>query len=198
MNTPTEDKARALELSSLGSERLETLTRALEETRALEGEVWECGSYKGGSALHLAAHCRELGLERSVRLFDTFAGMPHQGEHDIHKVGSFGDTSFESVWTLFGDYPNVVIEQGVIPATFKGLEDARIAVAHIDVDQYQSVLDSLAFIFPRMPIGGWIILDDYNCGSCPGAKIATTEFCNVHIQAIRGEGRGPQVYIVKQ
>ncbi len=70
----------------------------------------------------------------------------------------------------------MTIHAGLIPETFVGLEDSVISLAHIDVDQYQAVLDCLSFIYPRMLKGGWIVLDDYACPGCPGATRAVDEY----------------------
>jgi len=51
-----------------------------------------------------------------------------------------------------------------------------VCFAHIDLDLYQGVLDTLAFVYPRMPTGGVIVCDDYGFASCPGARRAIEEF----------------------
>ena len=63
-----------------------------------------------------------------------------------------------------------------IPDTFAGLSDARFCFAHIDLDLYQGVRDSLDFLYPRLSHGGVIVLDDYGFASCPGARKAVDEF----------------------
>jgi len=57
-----------------------------------------------------------------------------------------------------------------------GLSDARIAMAHIDLDLYQSISDALAFIWPRLSNGGFIVFDDYGHPTCPGARAAVDGF----------------------
>lgn len=52
----------------------------------------------------------------------------------------------------------------------------RIAFAHIDLDIYQSILDSCRFIYPRLSPGGVIVFDDYGFMSCPGAREAVDRF----------------------
>ena len=119
----------------------------------------------------------ENGAEKKLFLFDTFAGMPATDKNrDLHREGDFSDTSAEQV-TAFIDAPNVaVLRKGYIPDTFSGLESHRIAFAHIDLDIYRSVIDSLKFIWPRLSSGGSIVFDDYGFPSCPGALQAVDEF----------------------
>ena len=63
-----------------------------------------------------------------------------------------------------------------MPATFVGLDQVRLCFAHLDVDLYRSVTDCLTFIWPRLAVGGVIVIDDYGFESCPGAKSAVDEF----------------------
>jgi len=122
-----------------------------------EGEIWECGVYKGGTANALA------GFNRKLRLFDTFEGMPEVSEFDnFHKKGDFKAD--------IPDIPNAFIYKGFIPDTFRGLEHCKIGFAHVDVDIYQSVLDCCEFIVPRL--NGIIVFDDYGFRTCKGAKMA--------------------------
>jgi len=128
------------------------------------GEIWECGVYKGGSANALA------GFGRTLRLFDTFNGMPEVSKYDnFHKKGDFKVERIPNI-------KDAKIYKGLIPDTFRGLKDCKIGFAHIDVDIYQSVLDCCKFIVPRLEEGGIIIFDDYGFKTCKGAKKAIDEF----------------------
>ena len=141
-----------------------------------EGEYWECGVYRGGTALLLRQIRDELAPGRSIRLFDSFQGMPETHvSRDVHKAGDFADTSLESVKPLVG-IEGVAYHAGFIPSTFEGLNSDAIAVAHIDLDLYDAILESCKFIYPRMVKGGVMVFDDYGFPSCPGARIAVDEF----------------------
>lgn len=160
---------------------------------ATKGEIWECGVFRGDTALWIRGY---VGAERVLRLFDTFAGMPVSGEHDKHPIGVMNDTSEALVRGRFEGDANTHFHVGVIPATFAGLEDSRISIINIDVDQYQSVKDCLEFAYPRMIQGGWVILDDYGCGDCPGAKKAVDEFLIDKPEMLAWAGAQP--YFIKQ
>lgn len=144
----------------------------------LEGEFWECGVYRGGSA-HLLAEVMSSTSQTPppLRLFDTFAGMPAtDAARDFHSKGDFSDTGVAEVQKRVGPRAFVHYHEGRIPETFMGLESSKIALAHIDVDIYQSVIDSIAFIMPRLARGGIVIFDDYGFPTCPGARQAVDEF----------------------
>jgi O-methyltransferase len=95
---------------------------------------------------------------------------------DLHRKGDFDDTSAEAVRAYVGADNFCILRPGFIPETFQGLESATIALAHIDLDIYKSILDCLNFVWPRLTVGGFLIFDDYGFPSCPGARAAVDEF----------------------
>jgi O-methyltransferase len=150
----------------------------LRQALHIHGDIWECGVYKGGTAAMMAAVLRDQPhLEKKLFLFDTFQGMPAvDSGKDLHQKGDFHDTSAEAVRSYVGGDVFCILRQGLIPDTFKGLESATVAFAHIDVDLYRSIPDSLNFIWPRLARGGFLVFDDYGFPSCPGARAAVDEF----------------------
>jgi O-methyltransferase len=186
-------KGLAMQLSSLGVERLRTLDEAFRGTTHLNGEIWECGVWRGGTSLYMACL---FGKDRTYRLFDTFAGMPCKSVYDSVNIGEMKDCDYNEVVKLFKDYTNCHIYKGIIPFTFDGLQDCKISVAHIDVDNYDSVKACIEFIYPRMEKDGYIIIDDYNDQGCRGAKIAIDNFFSDKPEKVIG-GNGPQVYFIK-
>ena len=130
--------------------------------KSTEGEIWECGVYRGGTANAFA------GFGRTLRLFDTFEGMPDVCEFDNHHRA--GDFKVKGIPQIEG----AEIYKGFIPNTFIGLENCTIGFAHIDVDIYQSVIDCCGFIVPRL--NGIMIFDDYGFRTCKGAKKACDDF----------------------
>ena len=139
------------------------------------GDFFECGVYKGGTAILLAQTANQQG--KRLHLFDTFEGMPEQSaEHDFYKIGDFADTSLESVKRRLKQFENIAFNKGFIPDTFKGYESSQISFAHIDVDQYVSTQNCLEFIYPRMARGGVVVIDDYGKPGTPGSKRAADGF----------------------
>lgn len=137
---------------------------------AVPGEFWECGVHRGKTSVVLRNLLRDTG--RTLRLFDTFAGRPAKGRYDTGRsLTSFDDTSLAAVQALLPE-PFVAWHPGLIPETFAGLEDARIAFAYVDLDLYSSTRDALAFIRPRLVPGGAIVVDDYDDPTWPGVTVA--------------------------
>jgi len=100
----------------------------------VEGEIWECGVYKGGTAAMMANILKDHCSWKRLFLFDTFEGMPDTNPgHDLHKKGDFSDTSLDAVADYIKQPQLCVFRKGFIPETFMGLESLKIAFAHIDV-----------------------------------------------------------------
>lgn len=143
---------------------------------------FELGVYKGGTAGFLADLAAQFNKSLpkhhlTVRLFDTFEGMPETNQrYDYHQLGDFSDTSLEAVQRALGEGEHVSYHPGLIPETFGGLENDRLSFVHVDVDIYQSVLDGCEFVYQRLVPGGIIIFDDYGFPSCPGARKAVDMF----------------------
>ena len=144
----------------------------------IDGDFWECGVFKGGTASMLAELLFKKGESgKRLCLFDTFEGMPDTDPRiDLHRRGDFSDTSLSLVKEAVGHDDLVSYHPGFIPDTFSGLEDAKIVLAHVDVDIYRSVRDCCEFIFPRLCPGGFMTFDDYGVPSCPGARKAVDEY----------------------
>lgn len=171
------EKIRSVSLVS--ADRCWVLYCLARQAIALEGEFWECGVFKGGTAAMLAELIDRAALPagKTLRLFDTFAGMPvTDWSRDFHNQGDFSDTNLAAVKIVVGNRPFVEYEPGFIPQTFAGQESTRVAFAHVDVDIYRSVMDCCSFIFPRLVDGGFMIFDDYGFPSCPGARQAVDEY----------------------
>lgn len=149
----------------------------LNQATHVSGNIWECGVYKGGTAAMIANFLKDSRSSKSLYLFDTFKGMPKtDADRDWHKEGDFSDTSIEAVREYVGCQDVCVYRKGFIPESFAGLEGETIALAHIDVDIYQSIIDCLNFIWPRLSVGGFVIFDDYGWASCPGARRAVDDY----------------------
>lgn len=163
---------------ALGSpDRYYVLLTLLEQALSLEGDVWECGVYKGGTARMMAAFLEDRGSPKRLLLFDTFAGMPATDpSRDWHKQGDFDDTSLDAVREFVGFPERCDYYPGKFPGTFAGLERRAIAFAHIDADIYRSITDCLEFIWPRLAVGGCVVFDDYGFPTCPGARRAVDDF----------------------
>jgi len=153
------NKQKEAPYSLLSPDRLVSIQELLQSVNHLEGDIAEVGCYKGGTGYYL----NKFSNGKKVYLFDTFEGIPMQGELDSHPVGDFGDNPFETVKEYYSDSPNVEVVKGLFPTSTYSVigDDDKFCFVHIDADQYESTIDSLGFFYPRMVKGGIIVCDDW-------------------------------------
>jgi O-methyltransferase len=165
----------------------------------IEGAVVECGVWRGGSSMAAALMLRELGAaDRDLYLFDTFEGMSAPSELD-RRAGS-GVPAAEllatsarqaKVWAYSPldevranlqstGYPTerVRFVQGKVEDTIPEHAPDQIAILRLDTDWYESTRHELEHLFPRLAVGGVLIIDDY--GAWEGARRAVDEFIAAH------------------
>ena len=152
--------------------RLWELWRLVEQAVRLPGDVLEVGVWRGGSGCMMAKRAKMLGSPAKFFLCDTFAGVVKTGAKDtVYVDGEHSDTSFDLVKELVSsmDLDNVELLAGIFPDdTGHIVQDRQFSLCHIDVDVYQSALEVLEWAWPRMPVGGIVVYDDYSFDRCGG------------------------------
>lgn len=161
--------------------RLFFLQSAIRSLENVDGDVAECGTRFGKSALFMIAAANR---PRTFFLFDSFEGLsdPTPGKDTLDsaidsRTGErlFHNPSPESVRERFAGM-DVEILAGWIPTRFGEVEDRAFCLVHIDVDLYEPTRDSLEFFYDRLTPYGMLICDDYGSGNYPGARKAMDEF----------------------
>lgn len=189
---------RAHGLSMVSDERLYATILACRHViqQQIPGDFVECGVFKGGNAIIAAALFKAYGVQRRVWLFDTFLGMTKPTEHDRESStgqeaiveysekdrGSFNEwvycpldqvrAHFEAAGLLSD---KVVFVQGDVLQTLRQSElPDQISVLRLDTDWYESTKIELEVLYPRLSVGGVLLIDDY--GHFSGAQQATDEY----------------------
>ncbi len=156
------------------------LWQLLGQLADVPGDILEVGVWRGGTGALMASRAASLGLDAHVYLCDTWKGMVKSGAADpYYKDGKHDDTSKEIVRTLVEDrlrLSNVTLLQGIFPDdTGAEVTSEQLRLVHIDVDVYQSALDVLDWAWPRVPVGGVVVFDDYGCAATPGVTQLVNE-----------------------
>lgn len=141
------------------------------------GDIIECGSYRGGTAMALAL----ADSNKQVYAFDTFSGMPQVSAADQHKQGDFGDINFDEVLAATKPFANLSLVKGDFASTFSQFLGSRpsgytISALFLDCDLYDSYKLALETFWHRVSPGGICILEDYGVTDCQGATKAIEEF----------------------
>lgn len=147
----------------------------------LEGEVAECGVFRGASAYMMAKAMTQAGRTKRLHLFDSFAGVsePDPGVDGSYWQRGYMACGLDEVAVSLQSYSDrIVFHPGWIPERFAEVDDKRFCFVHIDVDLHQPTHDCLEFFHPRMAAGGIVICDDYGFDTCPGARKAMDDFAS--------------------
>lgn len=153
----------------------------------LNGDVAECGVFRGASAFLLAKGIAAQAPDKRLHLFDSFAGLSEPTETIDGSHWRSGDLacSLAEVASNLVPYANfVAFHPGWVPEGFSEVGDERFCFAHIDVDLFAPTRDALAFFGPRMTPGGLIVCDDYGFETCPGARRAMDEYARASGQTV--------------
>lgn len=160
----------------IGMQRLSSLQHCVETvlTEDIPGDLIECGVWRGGACILMRAVLAAYGdTTRSVWLADSFQGVPRsdplnytadKGIRADFAAGILGVSEAE-VTANFERYGLLDEQVRFLPGWFKDtLLDApidRIAVLRLDGDLYESTIQALDALYPRLSLGGFCIIDDY-------------------------------------
>jgi O-methyltransferase len=173
--------SKAQQKSLVSADRFWVLYSLAKQALKIDGEFCEFGVYKGGSAYFFLQLLKKYDSTKKLNLFDTFEGMIETDDKkDWHKKGDFSDISLKKVESFLEHSNRCKFHAGQIPSTFQNAEFTKIAFAHIDLDLYQPILDTIQFVYPRLSAGGFIVFDDYGFATCPGARQAVDEYFKEH------------------
>ena len=177
----------------IGMQRLTSLQHCVETVLAedIPGDLIECGVWRGGACILMRAVLAAYGDEtRCVWLADSFEGLPRpdtanykadKGMRLDRFAGVLGVSEAE-VRANFQRYGLLDDRVRFLPGWFKDtLHDApidRIAVLRLDGDLYESTIQALDALYPRLSPGGFCIIDDYS--SIKACEQAVTDYRAKH------------------
>ena len=180
----------------------------------VEGDVVECGVFRGGSSKLVALTLSELGDEtRQLYLYDTFTGMTEPTDLDRrlsdgsaaadtwkrHEHATHNDWAYapleavqQVMWSTPYPKDSMHFVKGKVEETIPRVVPERIALLRLDTDWYESTYHEMVHLYPRLVSGGILIIDDY--GSWAGARAAIDEYLTENgitllLHRIDNEGR---------
>ncbi|MBO0675911.1 TylF/MycF family methyltransferase [Mycolicibacterium sp. S2-37] len=177
----------------IGMQRLTSLQHCVETVLEddIPGDLIECGVWRGGACILMRAVLVAYGDHtRSVWLADSFQGVPRsdpanykadRGIRADFAAGILG-VSEEQVRANFARYGLLDDRVRFLPGWFKDtLRDApidRISVLRLDGDLYESTIQALDALYPRLSPGGFCIIDDYS--AVKACEKAVTDYRAAH------------------
>jgi hypothetical protein len=137
----------------------------------LPGDLIECGSFKGGSAVNLSRLAAKTG--RRLHLFDSFEGLPTPQEGDkehlvlselqfhTYEGGAYAGSLAEVKENVrkYGALGVCEFHKGYFNETLPGF-DAQLVFAYVDADLTSSVRDCLKYLWPLLADGSYLFTDE--------------------------------------
>lgn len=169
--------------SMLSLHRLDNVQSCVETVLkdGIPGDFIETGVMRGGTVILMRAILKAHGVtDRNVWAADSFEGLPPP---DVEKypddagaawhLRPLTEVALEYVKRNFERYglldPQVKFLKGWFRDTLAGAPIEKLAILRLDGDLYESTMDALVPLYPKLSPGGFIIVDDYNLPMCKKA-----------------------------
>lgn len=176
----------------IGIKRLDALHYCVEDVldRRVPGDFIETGVWRGGAAIFMRGVLKVRGeTGRTVWAADSFAGVPPPNvqKYPLDAGNNFSDypelaIPLEQVQENFRRYglldDQVRFLKGWFRDTLPRAPIQRLALMRLDGDLYESTIDALTHLYPRLARGGYAIIDDF--GDVPACRQAVVDYRAAH------------------
>jgi O-methyltransferase len=166
-------------LSMLPWSGLEHLHKCLVETvkNNVPGDFIETGAWRGGACMLAKAVYDDLGSSKKIYIADSFEGLPppnvdkyEYDKGDTHYLDKNMVSSYEKVIENFKRFglmdERVIFLKGWFKDTLPNAPIGKISILRMDGDMYESTMDALENLYPKLSIGGYCVIDDFYHKSC--------------------------------
>jgi hypothetical protein len=159
----------------IGLKRLTNLETLIEDIleNDVPGDLLEAGAWRGGATIFMRAVLEAHGVrDRVVWVADSFEGLPPPNPEefpadaglDLSGIEELA-VSVEEVKRNFSRYglldDQVRFLKGWFSDTFPTAPIEKLALLRLDGDLYESTMDTLIPLYPKVSSGGYVIADDY-------------------------------------
>jgi hypothetical protein len=176
----------------VGLKRLDNLQFCVEDVlaRGVPGDLMETGVWRGGAVILMRAILKAHGVtDRWVWAADSFAGLPppNAAQYPLDAGLTLNQcrelaVSLDEVQENFRRYglldDQVRFLKGWFRDTLPTASVRRLAVLRLDGDLYESTMDALSHLYPKLEGGGYVIIDDYH--AIPACRQAVLDYRNRH------------------
>lgn len=161
---------------------LERLLRA-----GCQGSIVEFGCYVGTTSLFIRRLLDAYQYVGAFHVYDSFAGLPEKTAQDASAAGEqfvAGELAatrkgFFQQFKKAGLRPPVVHKAWFAELTPQDVPE-DIMFAFLDGDYYQSIMDSLWLVTPKLTLDAVLVVDDYANEALPGAARAADAWLQAH------------------
>jgi hypothetical protein len=159
---------------------------------AIPGDLIETGVWRGGASIYMRA-CLEAAGDQARRVFlaDSFQGLPEPDpgrpkEAAFHhspvmqKLYKRMAATLEDVRANFAAFDllddRVVFLEGWFKDTLPTAPIDRLALLRLDGDYYDSTMEALTALYPKLSPGGFVIVDDYGEDAWTDCRAAVEDY----------------------
>jgi hypothetical protein len=188
--------------SMVGLNRLGHIQYCIEEVLRddIPGDLLETGVWRGGSCIFMRGVLKAFGVEdRKVWVCDSFRGLPIPNlrkypadRNSLFVLARSLAVSFDQVKANFEKYglldDQVVFVKGWFRDSLPSLPVQRLSLLRLDGDMYESTMDALTNLYPRLSEGGFLIIDDYDIPACRNAIEDYRNAFGINEEVIQREG----------
>jgi O-methyltransferase len=165
----------------IGLKRLDNIQFCIEDIlrNSVPGDLIETGVWRGGAVIFMRAVLKAHGVtDRVVWAADSFEGLPHPSDSNYpqdagdphHTFTDYLGVSLEQVQRNFRRYDlldeQVQFLKGWFKDTLPTAPIQKLSLLRMDGDMYSSTMDALKNLYPRLSVGGYVIVDDYHIAGC--------------------------------
>ncbi len=165
----------------IGMKRLSHLQECVETVlrEKVPGDLVETGVWRGGTVIFMRAILSAYeDAERTVWVADSFRGLPapdavkypaDEGDRH-HTQAEYLGVSLEQVKRNFEAFgmldDRVRFLEGWFRDTLPTAPIRSLSILRMDGDMYESTMDALVNLYPKLSPGGFAIVDDYFLRGC--------------------------------
>ncbi len=175
--------------SMIGLKRMDNIEFCVNETikNNIPGDLIETGVWRGGSVIFMRALLKAANItDKTVWVADSFEGLPvpdaekyiADKDDDHYKLADVLSVSLDRVKYNFEKYGlldnQVKFLKGWFKDTLPTAPIKQLSILRLDGDMYESTINGLDNLYPKLSKGGYIIVDDY--GVVEGCKLAVYDY----------------------
>jgi O-methyltransferase len=164
----------------IGLARLDNIQHCMTNVLShnIPGDFIETGAWRGGATIFMRAVLKAYNItDRTVWVADSFQGLPkptarsHKQDRE-DQLWAFQQltASLQEVKANFAKYElldgQVQFLKGWFKDTLPTAPIKQLALLRLDGDMYESTMDALRALYPKLAKGGYVIVDDYCLPAC--------------------------------
>lgn len=175
----------------IGLDGLNNIQFCIEEIlkNNITGDFIETGVWRGGASIFMRAVLKEHKInDKAIWVADSFEGLPktdyaYDRDFNVAAINKMLAISLETVQNNFRKYDLLDNQVKFLKGWFKDTlpripTEQQFALIRLDGDFYESTIQALDNLYPKLSVGGYVIIDDY--GAMKTCASAVNDYRKMH------------------